>query len=55
MGEVLNVDLVIPFKVAPQDSEPLDNDPVWARLFTQAVGSDPAPTWAGPLAEFVGE
>jgi hypothetical protein len=28
---------------------------VWARLFTQAVGRDAEPAWAGPLAEFTGE
>ena len=41
------------FEVAPEDSERLDDGPVWARLFTQAVGRDPEPAWAGPLAEFV--
>jgi len=24
-------------------------------LFTQAVGRDPEPTWAGPLGEFIGD
>jgi hypothetical protein len=41
------------FGVAPEDSERLDDGPVWARLFTQAVGRDPAPAWAGSLGEFV--
>jgi hypothetical protein len=41
------------FEVAPEDSDRLDDGPVWARLFTQAVGRDPAPAWAGPLGEFV--
>ena len=43
------------FEVAPQDSERLDDGPVWARLFTQAIGRDPEPAWAGPLGEFIGE
>jgi hypothetical protein len=43
------------FEVVPDDNERLDNGPVWARLFTQAVGRDADPAWAGPLAEFVGE
>ncbi|QZA89060.1 hypothetical protein K0C01_02545 [Salinarchaeum sp. IM2453] len=43
------------FEVAPQDSERLDDGPVWARLFTQAVGRDPQPAWTGPLAEFTGD
>ncbi|WP_436903609.1 AAA domain-containing protein [Halovenus halobia] len=43
------------FEVAPEDSERLDDGPVWARLFTQAVGRDAQPAWAGPLGEFVGD
>lgn len=43
------------FEVAPQDSEQLEDGPVWARLFTQAVGRDAKPAWAGPLGEFVGD
>lgn len=43
------------FEVAPQDSERLDDGPVWARLFTDAVGRDPSPRWTGLLAEFVGD
>jgi hypothetical protein len=43
------------FEVAPEDSDHLDDGPVWARLFTQAVRRDPAPAWAGPLGEFIGE
>jgi hypothetical protein len=43
------------FEVAPDDSERLDDGPVWARLFTQAVGRDADPAWAGSLGEFVGE
>ena len=43
------------FEVAPQDSDRLDDGPVWARLFTQAVGPDPSPAWAGALGEFVGD
>jgi len=41
------------FEVAPQDSERLDNGPIWARLFTQAVGRNSDPVWTGPLGEFV--
>jgi len=41
------------FEVAPEDSDRLDDGPVWARLFTQAVGRDPDPAWSGPLGEFV--
>jgi hypothetical protein len=43
------------FEVAPEDSDRLDDSPVWARLFTQAVGRDADPAWAGPLGEFTGE
>jgi hypothetical protein len=43
------------FEVAPGDSEHLNDGPVWARLFTQAVGRDAEPAWAGPLGEFTGE
>ncbi|WP_436903603.1 AAA domain-containing protein [Halovenus halobia] len=43
------------FEVAPEDSERLDDGPVWARLFTQAVGRDAQPAWAGLLGEFVGD
>jgi superfamily I DNA and/or RNA helicase len=43
------------FEVAPEDSDRLDDGPVWARLFTQAVGRDAAPAWAGPLGEFIGD
>lgn len=43
------------FEVAPEDSDRLDHGPVWARLFTEAVGRNHRPTWAGPLAEFVGD
>lgn len=43
------------FEVAPEDSDRLDDGPVWARLFTQAVGPDPSPAWAGALGEFVGD
>ncbi len=42
------------FEVAPQDSDRLDAGPIWARLFTQAVGRDPTPAWAGSLGAFVG-
>ena len=31
------------FEIAPEDSDRLDHGPVWARLFTQAVGRDPDP------------
>jgi hypothetical protein len=41
------------FEVAPEDSERLAHGPVWARLFTQAVGRDADPAWAGPLGDFV--
>lgn len=40
------------FGVAPQDNDRLDDGPVWARLFTDAVGRTATPAWAGPLAEF---
>lgn len=43
------------FEVAPEDSERLDDGPIWARLFTQAVGRGADPAWAGPLGEFVGD
>ena len=42
------------FEVAPEDSDRLDDGPIWARLFTQAVGRDVDPAWAGSLGEFVG-
>ena len=41
------------FEVAPKDTEHLKSGPVWARLFTQAVGQNPSPAWTGELAEFV--
>lgn len=40
------------FEVVPGESERLEDGPVWARLFTQAVGRDPEPAWAGSLAAF---
>ena len=43
------------FEVAPNDSERLNDGPVWARLVTQAVGRDPESAWAGSLGEFVGD
>jgi hypothetical protein len=43
------------FEVAPDEIDRLDDGPVWARLFTQAVGSDADPAWAGPLGEFTGK
>jgi hypothetical protein len=43
------------FEVAPADSEQLDNGPVWARLFTQAVGRKTAPAWTGTLGEFTSD
>jgi hypothetical protein len=43
------------FEVAPDDTERLDDGPVWSRLFTQAVGQDAEPTWDGPLGDFTGE
>jgi hypothetical protein len=43
------------FEVVPEDSERLNDGPVWARLFTQAAGRDPDPAWDGPLGEFVGD
>ena len=43
------------FEVAPEDSDRLDDGPVWARLFTQAVGRDPDSAWSGPLGEFIGD
>ena len=41
------------FEIAPKESEQLADGPVWARLFTQAVGRDATPAWAGTLGEFV--
>lgn len=41
------------FEIAPKESEQLADGPVWARLFTQAVGRDATPAWAGTLEEFV--
>jgi hypothetical protein len=43
------------FEVAPKDTEQLESGPVWARLFTQAMGQDPSPAWTGELAEFVSD
>ena len=43
------------FEVAPKDTESLEGGPVWARLFTQAVGRDASPAWTGELAAFVGD
>jgi hypothetical protein len=43
------------FEVVPEESNRLDDGPVWARLFTQAVGRDAEPVWAGPLGEFTGK
>jgi hypothetical protein len=43
------------FEVAPEDSDRLDDGPIWARLFTQAVGRDADPAWAGSLGEFVAD
>jgi uncharacterized protein len=43
------------FEVAPRTRDNLDNGPVWARLFTEAIGETPDPTWAGSLSEFTGE
>lgn len=42
------------FEIAPRDAERLADGPVWARLFTDAVGRDADPAWAGSLGEFVG-
>jgi hypothetical protein len=41
------------FEVAPKDTEQLESGPVWAQLFTQAVGRNPDPTWADTLGAFV--
>jgi hypothetical protein len=43
------------FEVAPADSDQLDDGPVWARLFTQAVGRNAPPAWTGSLGEFIGD
>jgi hypothetical protein len=43
------------FEVVPEDSERLNDGAVWARSFTQAVGRDTDPAWAGPLGEFTGD
>jgi len=40
------------FEVAPIDSDRLDDGPVWAGLFTQAVGRQAEPAWRGSLGEF---
>ena len=42
------------FEVAPRDGDRLAQGPLWARLFTQAVGRDPTPAWAGSLGAFTG-
>lgn len=42
------------FELVPEDSDRLDDGPIWAQLFTQAVGRDPDPAWSGALGEFVG-
>jgi hypothetical protein len=41
------------FEVVPKESEDLGHGPVWARLFTQSVGRDASPAWAGQLGEFI--
>ena len=43
------------FEVAPKDSGELADGPVWARLFSQAIGREATPAWEGSLAEFVGD
>ena len=43
------------FEVVPQDSKGLADGPIWARLFTQAVGRDVQPAWEGSLGAFVGD
>ncbi|ERH03052.1 MAG: hypothetical protein J07HN6_00055 [Halonotius sp. J07HN6] len=43
------------FEVIPQDSDRLNDGPVWARLFTQAVGRNQTAAWAGSLGEFTGD
>ena len=40
------------FEVAPEDSDRLDEGPVWARLFAQTVGREATPAWTGTLAAF---
>jgi hypothetical protein len=40
---------------APEDSDRLDDGPVWARLFTPAIGRDADLAWAKLLGEFVGD
>lgn len=40
------------FEVAPEDSDRLDEGPIWARLFTLAVGRDAEPAWSGSLGAF---
>ncbi|SDK11550.1 AAA domain-containing protein [Halovenus aranensis] len=40
------------FEVTPEDSDHLDDGPVWARLFTQAIGRNAEPVLAGSFAEF---
>jgi len=42
------------FEVAPKEIDDHNHGPVWARLFTQAVGRNPTPAWSGSLEEFVG-
>jgi len=40
------------FEVAPQDSDRLDEGPVWARLFAQTVGREATPAWTGTFDAF---
>ncbi len=40
------------FEVAPEDSDRLDEGPVWARLFAQTVGREATPAWTGTLDAF---
>ena len=42
------------FEIVPESSDHLDDGPVWGRLFSQAVGRNGDPAWAGVLHEFVG-
>lgn len=43
------------FEIIPQESTRLAAGPIWARLFTQAVGRDVQPAWDGSLGDFTGD
>ena len=43
------------FEVAPEDSDRLEEGPVWARLFAQTVGRNETAAWSGSLDDFTGD